>query len=192
MTQTNYGRALRGTGQTREIGEKRMNAANKNLFVIAALLASSSAIDLDDLADEDRVGIKAEFGTEARQTDDGELVTLNDYRVAIERVSIKSDSIDIRVRDEARLDELLDALTAPTLDLVDNTWSSDAAELVLNNVHFEGRVYDDNGRLPGDGLGISGEMPINVVVKRGGEKQGLDVAFQVPTHYFDGIDYGMA
>jgi hypothetical protein len=169
-----------------------MNPTNKNLFVIAALLASSSAIDLDDLTDEDRVGIKAEFGTEARQTDNGELVTLDDYRVAIERVSIKSDAIDIRVRDEARLDDLLDALTAPTLDVAENTWSPGNAELVLNNVHFEGRVYDDHGRLPGEGLGISGEMPINVVVKRDLESKGLVVAFQVPTHYFDGIDYGMA
>ena len=65
----------------------------------------------------------------------------------------------------------------------------DKAELVINQVRFEGRVFDSTaGRLPKDGIGIAGNVPLNVLVQRGTAKD-LEVKFTLPTHYFDGIDW---
>ena len=86
----------------------------------------------------------------------------------------------------------LACLTTHAVDAVDisvRLRTVDKAELVLNQVHFQGRVFDPGmGRLPDDGIGISGNVPLNVVVRQGTQSE-LDVQFTLPTHYFDGIDW---
>lgn len=164
-----------------------MKSNKKNLLMVAALLASSSALNFDDNTDDERIGIRAEFSPEAFKTDDGHLITQDGFRVEIERVTIQGDEVDVRVKDEKELEVLLSG--------VSNSRSihapAEKAELVLNQVHFQGRVYDSQaGRLPDNGIKIAGNVPLNVVV-RPGIAEELDVRFTLPTHYFDGIDWSV-
>lgn len=167
---------------------------NKRLFMMAALLATSSALDFDDFSDDNGLGIRATFESEdgANGSDTREIVTQDRFRIAIDRVAIQSDEIDVRPRDEGDLDRILAQLERPTVDITPGFEPEpDLAELVLTNARFEGRVFDETGtRLPAEGLGISGHVPLNVRVHRTDDaKRPVDVRFEVPTGFFDGIDW---
>jgi len=161
---------------------------------MAALLASSSALELDDISDDDLVKIRAGFA-EARGAspiDERRIVTDDAFRIEIDQVSIPSDELDVRPRDEDGLDRILAQLERPTIDVTHGFEAEpEETELVLSNAHFSGRVFDETGaRLPADGLGISGKVPLNVKVRRTGDRERpLDVAFEVPTQFFAGIDW---
>lgn len=163
---------------------------NKRLFLMAALLASSSAIDLDDASGDEGIHIRPVFERQATS----EMVTDDSYRIQIDRVAIKSDQIDVRPRNADDLDRILAQLERPTIDVTPGlTPEPDEAELVLTNARFEGRVFDETGaRLPAEGLGISGQIPLNVRVHRTGHaKHPVDVQFEVPSRFFDGIDWSV-
>lgn len=168
---------------------------NKRLFLMAALLAGSSAIDLDDTSDDDFVGIRAGFDKAigAQAIDAQNILTDDAYRVEIERVAIDSDELDVRPRNEDDLDRILAQLERPTIDLTPGLNDEpDETQLVVGNAHFTGRVFDETGseRLPIEGLGISGKVPLNVTVRKTGDvRQPLDVAFEVPSQFFAGIDW---
>lgn len=166
---------------------------NKKLLVLAAVLASSSAIDLDDNSGE--ISLKAAFPRTANVTQEGHLLTRDAFRVEIDRVSIESDSIDMRARNEQDLDLLIRQMDGRTIDVSPNVVGviPNETELVMNEVLVKGRIYDDaqSGRLPAEGLGIAGKIPIDVVVRRGDQARPLDVNFVIPTHFFDGIDWSV-
>ena len=163
---------------------------NKRLFLMAALIASSSAVDLDDTVGDDGINIRPVF---ERQTG-SEMVTADAYRVQIDRVAIESDQIDVRPRDADDLDRILAQLERPTIDVTPGfEQEPEETELVLTNARFEGRVFDETGaRLPAEGLGISGQVPLNVRVQRTGDaRRPVDVQFEVPSRFFDGIDWAV-
>lgn len=169
-------------------------AYNKRLFLMAALLASSSALDLDDVSDDELVKIRAGFAEsrDASPIDERRIVTDKAFRIEIDQVSIPSDELDVRPRSEDDLDRILAQLERPTLDITPGFSNEpQETELVLSNAHFVGRVFDETGvRLPDEGLGISGKVPLNVKVRRTGNvERPLDVAFEVPTQFFAGIDW---
>ena len=167
-----------------------MFAYNKNLLVLATLLASSSALEINESLDDDRVGIHADFAHDANRTMEGHLMTSDEFRIEIESVAINSDQIGVRATDEDAFSRLMDEIVAP--ELVGRYDYADATtELQLSDVRFIGRVYDESnaGRLPSEGLGIAGDMPIAMIVDRDVEGD-FDVSFELPTHYFDGITWG--
>ena len=97
--------------------------------------------------------------------------------------------------DRDDLDRILAQLERPTIDITPGfELEPQEASLVLTNARFEGRVFDETGaRLPSEGLGISGELPLNVKVVRTGElERPVDVRFEVPRRFFDGIDWSYA
>lgn len=161
---------------------------NKRLLMMAALLASSSAVELD-ATERDVLKIKADF----ESIGSSELLTEDDYRIQIDRIALPSGDIEMRPRSEDDLERILAQLERPTIDITPGlTAEPEETELVLANARFEGRVFDTSGdRLPVDGLGIAGELPLNVRVVRTGEAaRPLDVQFEVPTRFFDGVDWG--
>lgn len=162
---------------------------NKRLFMMAALLATSSSVDFDTNNGE-QLQIRADF----ERAGSAELVTADAYRIQIDRVAIPTGEVDMRPRHHDDLDRILAQLERPTIDITPGlTPEPQETELVVTNAHFEGRVYDVNGnRLPQEGLGISGEVPLNVkVVRTGDHLRPLDVRFEVPTRFFDGIDWSL-
>ena len=164
--------------------------SNKRLLMMAALLASSSAVEIDDVSSGE-LNIRAVFD----KPSSSELVTNDAYRIEIEKVKIGSGELDVRPRQEGDLDEILTHLQHPTVDVTPGTaYGPTETELVLTNARFQGRVFDDSGsRLPDEGLGISGDIPLNVRVVRTGDKERpVDVKFEVPTRFFDGIDWSYA
>lgn len=167
-----------------------MISQNKKLLVLAAVLASSSALDLDDSNGE--ISLKAAFPDQANITDDGHLLTSHAFRVEIDHVHINSESIDVRARNEADLDRLIRQMDGRTVDVTGDVIPAQT-DLVMNDVLVSGRIYDDTelGRLPAEGLGISGRIPIDIQVRRGTSTTPLDVNFIIPTHFFDGIDWSV-
>lgn len=165
-------------------------STNKRLLMMAALLATSSAVDFDAEAEE---GVRIRAGFE--RTHSSELVTANNYRILIDRVNLESDEVDIRPRHEGDLDRVLAHLDGPTIDVGEgnNALETDVAELVLTNARFEGRVFDTAGeRLPAEGLGISGHVPLNVRLARTGDvERPVEVSFEVPSRFFDGIEWSV-
>lgn len=162
--------------------------SNKRLLMLAALLASSSAVELDDTG-RDSLQIRADF----EHHTSNELVTGEDYRVQIDRVALPSGEIDLRPRHEDDLDRILAQLERPTIDITPGfEIEPDETELVLENARFEGRVFDvTGGRLPVEGIGIHGEVPLNLrLVRTGDARRPLDVRFEVPVRFFDGVDWG--
>lgn len=163
---------------------------NKRLFMLAALLATSSAVDFDSNIN-DELRIRADF----EHADTNEIVTADAYRIHIDRVALSSGEMDVRPRDREDLDRILAQLERPTIDITPGfEREPEETELVLTNARFEGRVFDETGaRLPAEGLGISGEVPLNVrVVRTGDNTRPLDVRFEVPSKFFDGIDWSYA
>lgn len=162
---------------------------NKRLFMVAALLATSTAVELDATG-TDALNIRADF----EQQPAGDLVTTNSYRIQIDRIAIPSGDVDVRPRHQDDLDRILAQLERPTIDITPGyEVEPEETSLVLTNARFEGRVFDNtnDARLPAEGLGISGEVPLNVrVVRTGDATRPLDVRFEVPTRYFDGVDWG--
>lgn len=161
--------------------------SNKRLLMIAALLATSTAVEFDAEAEE---GVRIRAGFERTQSP--ELLTANNYRILIDRVNLESDEVDIRPRHEGDLDRVLAHLDGPTIDVgPTNGLQPEMAELVLTNARFEGRVFDAAGnRLPAEGLGISGHVPLNVRLERtGDEANPVEIRFEVPTRFFDGIEW---
>lgn len=166
---------------------------NKRLFMMAALLATSSAVEIDTTVSDHELNIRADF----EERTSNELVTADSYRIQIDRVAIPNGDVDVRPRDHDNLDRILAQLERPTIDITPGIGQEpDEAELVLTNARFEGRVFDETGaRLPAEGLGISGNVPLNVrVVRTGRQDRPVDVRFEVPTRFFDGVDwsYGSA
>lgn len=163
----------------------------KRLFMMAALLATSSAVDFDDALAEEGINIRPTF----ERASGAELVTTDQYRIQIDRVAIQSGEVDVRPRDAENLDRILAQLERPTVDVTPGfEQEPDEAELVLTNARFEGRVFDETAgaRLPAEGLGISGHVPLNVRVQRTGEPtRPVDVRFEVPSRFFDGIDWAV-
>lgn len=161
--------------------------SNKRLLMMAALLATSSAVELD-ATERDVFKIKADF----ESLGSNELLTDDDYRIQIDRIALPSGDLEVRPRSEDDLDRILAQLERPTIDITPGlTAEPEETELVLANARFEGRVFDQSGdRLPADGLGIAGELPLNVrVVRTGDALRPLDVQFEVPTRFFDGVDW---
>ncbi|MEZ4462593.1 MAG: hypothetical protein R3E66_23275 [bacterium] len=166
---------------------------NKKLLVLAAVLASSSALDMDEKSGE--ISLKAQFPTHANISMDGHLLTSEAFRVEIDHVGISADSVDVRARNEMDLDHLIRQMDGRTLDVSEGVvgFVPTQTELVMNDVLVSGRIYDDTdlGRLPAEGLGISGRIPIEVQVRKGTTAKPLDVNFVIPTHFFDGIDWSV-
>lgn len=169
-----------------------MITQNKKLLVLAAVLASSSALNLNEKSGE--ISLKAEFPRDANLNPEGHFVTSDQFRVEIESVAIDAESVDVRARNERDLDRLILQLDGRTLDVTEGFAGStpQQTELVMNDVIVRGRIYDDaeQGRLPEGGLGIAGKIPIDVVVRRGDHKTPLDVNFVIPTHFFD-VDWSV-
>lgn len=162
--------------------------ANKRLLMLAAILASSSAVELDATG-QDSLQIRADFEERASN----ELVTGDAYRVQINRVALPSGDIDLHPRHADDLDRILAQLERPTVDITPGLgFEPVETELVLENARFEGRVFDDvGGRLPIEGIGIHGEVPLNMrLVRTGDDRRPLDVLFEVPVRFFDGVDWG--
>lgn len=160
---------------------------NKRLLMMAALLASSSAVEID-ATEQDMLKINADF----EAIGSNELVTDDDYVIQIDRIALPSGDMEVRPRSEDDLDRILAQLERPTIDITPGlTAEPDETELVLANARFEGRVFDQSGkRLPVEGLGIAGEVPLNMrVVKTGELSRPLDVQFEVPTRFFSGVDW---
>ena len=164
--------------------------SNKRLFMMAALLATSSAVELDTAGD-DELNIRAAF----EQQESNELVTTDgNFRIQIDKIAIPSDDVDVRPRDADDLDRILAQLERPTIDITPGIADEpNEAELVLTNARFEGRVFSQAGAsLPTEGLGIAGNVPLNVkVVRTGDDARPLDVHFEVPTRFFDGVDWSL-
>ena len=164
-------------------------SSNKRLLMIAALLATSTAVEFDADAEE---GVRIRAGFERTQSP--ELITANNYRILIDRVNLESDEVDIRPRHEGDLDRVLAHLDGPTIDVGQGgSLEPEVAELVLTNARFEGRVFDTAGeRLPAEGLGISGHVPLNVRLARtGDDRRPVEVQFEVPARFFDGIEWSV-
>ena len=128
------------------------------------------------------------------RTQSPELITANNYRILIDRVNLESDEVDIRPRHEGDLDRVLAHLDGPTIDVGQGgSLEPEVAELVLTNARFEGRVFDTAGeRLPAEGLGISGHVPLNVRLARtGDDRRPVEVQFEVPARFFDGIEWSV-
>ncbi len=161
---------------------------NKKLLVLAAVLASASGLNMDEKSGE--ISLKAAFPTHANITTEGHLLTSQSFRVEIEKVGISSDSVDLRPRNETDLERLIDQIDGrvPDVSVMPHT-----TELVMNDVLVTGRIFDETslGRLPAEGLGISGKIPINLLVRRGNAANPLDVDFVIPTHFFDGVDWSV-
>ena len=160
---------------------------NKRLLMMAALLASSSAVEID-ATEQDMLKIHADF----EALGSNELVTDEDYRIQIDRIALPSGDMQVRPRSQDDLDRILAQLERPTIDITPGLTSEpESTELTLVNARFEGRVFDASGeRLPVDGLGIAGEVPLNVRVVRTGESnRPVDVQFEVPTRFFNGVDW---
>lgn len=160
---------------------------NKKLLVLAAVLASSSGLNMDDKSGE--ISLKAAFPTHANITSEGHLLTSQSFRVEIENVGISSDSVDLRPRNDTDLERLIDQMDGAA----DVSIMPHSTELVMKDVLVKGRIFDETslGRLPEEGLGISGKIPIDVVVRRGNSSNPLDVNFVIPTHFFDGVDWSV-
>jgi hypothetical protein len=165
-------------------------SSNKRLLMMAALLASSTAVDFDSTV-PDGLNIRAQF----EQEESNEIVTADAYRIQIDRVAIPAGELDGRPRNQDDLDRILSQLERPTIDITPGyELEPQEASLVLTNARFEGRVFDESGeRLPDAGLGISGELPLNVRVVRTGEvDRPLDVRFELSRRFFDGVDWSYA
>lgn len=161
---------------------------DKRLLILAAAIAGSSAVDFEDIGDG--IGLKAGF-SEGPGAQGRELLTDEAYRVELDRVALESDELDVRPRDEEGLDLILNELAGPTVDIGAEVDVPQEVELVLTNARFSGRVYDEEGqRLPANGLGIAGQVPLTLRLTRTGRlEQPVDVRFEVPTAFFDGIDW---
>ena len=159
---------------------------NKKLLVLAAVLASASGLDMDEKSGE--ISLKAGFPSHANITTEGHLLTSQAFRIEIEKVGISSDSVDLRPRNDTDLERLIDQIDgrSPDVSIVPHQ-----TELVMKDVLVTGRIFDETslGRLPAEGLGISGKIPIDVVVRRGNATNPLDVNFVIPTHFIDGVDW---
>lgn len=156
-----------------------MKRSNRKPLLLAALLASSPALDFTE---SDGLSVRANFPDKARVNDAGHLLTQEDFRVELERVEFDAHSIDLQARNEEDLERIL---TIPN-------FGPDQTELVIRGAKVHGRIFDNrgDGRVPDAGLGISGQLPVEVVVQRGSDSATpLQVRFEVPTFFFEGVDW---
>lgn len=156
-----------------------MKRSNRKPLLLAALLASSPALDFTD---DDALSVRATFPNKATVTPEGHLLTDHQFRVEIERVEFTAQNIDLQARDEEQLEQIL----------LSHSFGPSQTELALRGARVHGRIFDDtgDGRLPEAGLGISGHLPVEVVVARSRTpEQPLSVRFEVPTFFFEGVDW---
>ena len=133
------------------------------------------------------------------------LRTSKDYAIRIDRLVLDSDALAFEVGEgEAQVGELGEfvELAAEELEefpsgLVAGGFVPEpGVRLQLQGVFVEGRVFDlrrSATRLPAEGLGISGTLPIDVCVKQERDEDAelmMAVEFELPQAFLDGIDWG--
>jgi len=158
-----------------------MTRSNRRPLLLAALLASSPALDVNE---EDGLSVRANFPARANLNAQGHLLTDQDFRVEIDRVEFTAQNIDLQARDEEQLEQIL----------MPYTYGPSQTELAIRGAKVHGRIFDNSqdGRLPEGGLGISGQLPVEVVVARSTDQtQPLSVRFEVPTFFFEGVDWSI-
>ncbi|MEM1347171.1 MAG: hypothetical protein AAGI01_01350 [Myxococcota bacterium] len=181
------------------------------MWVIAAALASAG-VHGDEEAGV--FGLHTAFAQGAERTEEGYVRTSGDYAIRIDRLVVDSSRLNLSVEDRrtgARTSQIvevggeLDAMVPHTMDEALSLGSREHLALTLNGVFVEGRVYDlktgPEARLPHEGVGISGTLPIEVKVKRFGEgavatphdvsgaSMEMAVEFELPEAFLDGIDW---
>lgn len=181
-----------------------MQGHNKFMFIVAAALASSGVLDLETDRDG-KFGLQAAFASDAPRTEDGMLRTSKDYAIRIDRLVLDSDALALEVGEvEAQAGELGDFVELAAAELEEGPLGLVAGgfepepgvRLQLQGVFVEGRVFDLRSagqRLPAEGLGISGTLPIDVRVKQERDADAelmMAVEFELPQVFLDGIDWG--
>ena len=169
---------------------------NKMFWIVAAALATACVTEAEEAAahqpaadggevpcHEERP--RADFAPSTARTHDGMLRTGQGYGLRIDRLTLDADTA--RLQGAGVRDADLRALYGKRLR--------------LDGVKIEGRVFDlegQAGRLPHDGLGIRGDIPLDVIVRqeiepgsghRDNQRATLAFDFEVPDQFLDGIDF---
>ncbi len=177
------------------------------MYVVAAALAAASVEDADASEGLGTFGLHAGFSPGVDRTEEGYLKTSQEYAIRIDRVVLDTDSVELSLRDEEssarrhdlRLERVLELSQRTEREassgvLVEDFTAQEHMRMSLNGVYVEGRVFDvreGSSRLPEDGVGISGRVPIEVQVRKDASDGELAMAveFCLPQEFFEGIDW---
>lgn len=180
---------------------------NKFMFVVAAALAAAGVEEADASEGLGTFGLQAGFSPGAERTDEGYLRTSEDYAIRIDRVVLDTASVQLALKEEGaptrrqelELEEVIELSQRVEGDeasgvLVEDFTAREHMRMSLDGVFVEGRVFDareGSSRLPEDGVGISGRLPIEVKVRQDASQGevAMAVEFRLPQEFFEGIDW---
>ncbi len=138
----------------------------------------------------DELDVPVNFAADARVTREGYLHTTDDYAVRIDQITMNPCRLEV-------------SQDAPVTEAScgDVSIEGRVHSLSLQGVSLKGRVFDlreGQERLPGEGVVIEGELPVQVLMTRGRRQsmtqpwrseEIVQVAYEIPTAFFDQIDW---
>ena len=184
--------------------EKGWGGQKQWMLIVAAALAATG--DYTAEMSPDRGGgvmeLPARFEAGASLTETGRLKTRNDYQVRLDRVEIDPDQLAMVVGKRAAATcvqgELGELMEAGAGELVCQGGAEGDVSITLTGAQLQGRVFDARGRLPQEGVKISGTLPVEVRIRAekrldlwnpGASETVMAVDFEIPTDYFEQVDW---